>query len=352
MIKTKLIKFLDKIIGMSLLSILPEAKKSAGILPERIKKILVIRPGGIGDFILLLPAINALAENFPDAEIHVLCEKRNSSIAQFSNRIKKVYLYDNPLELLRVFRNKYDAVIDSEQWHALSAITAYLTAAPLRIGFDTNDRRKLFTHKIFYSQDDYEVYSFLRLLTPVVQGEIKFDENKPFIAPAGAGKKDEKTIAISPGASVIERRWNADRFAEVAKNFTGRGYRVFLLGSKADRPLAKKISDLEPKSIDLAGKASLSETASIIAQSKVLLAADSALMHLAYAVGTNVVALFGSGIEKKWAPRGSRNIIINKNLACSPCTRFGYTPRCRRKIECLNSITVQEVIAAIENILV
>jgi ADP-heptose:LPS heptosyltransferase len=56
------------------------------------------------------------------------------------------------------------------------------------------------------------------------------------------------------------------------------------------------------------------------------------------------LSLFGPGIQKKWAPRGQGHVVINKNLDCSPCTKFGYTPRCKKNAECMKRITVDEVV--------
>ena len=77
-----------------------------------------------------------------------------------------------------------------------------------------------------------------------------------------------------------------------------------------------------------------------------LITGDSGIMHIGYGLGIKIVALFGPGREKKWAPRGRNCIVINKNLSCSPCTTFGYTPKCKKNAECMKQITVEEVFAA------
>jgi len=96
---------------------------------------------------------------------------------------------------------------------------------------------------------------------------------------------------------------------------------------------------------------SILETAQILSQTKLLLTTDSGIMHLSIAVGTPVVALFGPGIEEKWAPRDGKSIIINKHLPCSPCTRFGYTPPCPYDARCMQEISVNEVKEAINALL-
>lgn len=131
--------------------------------PKSYNNFLVIRPGGIGDATLLFPALKKLRKSFPLSQIHVLAEKRNAEILELCPSVNKLCLYDRGLDIFRVLRNRYDAVIDTEQWHRLSAVAAYLTRAEVRVGFSTNERGRLFTHPVEYSHNDYEVYSFLRL---------------------------------------------------------------------------------------------------------------------------------------------------------------------------------------------
>ena len=152
-------------------------------------RFLIIRPGGIGDSVLLFPALNKLRVSFPNSHIHVLAEKRNAGILEICKSIDKLYLYDRRLDLIRVLKNRYDVVIDTEQWHRLSAVVSYLTRANVRVGFSTNERKKLFTTTIEYSHNDYEVDSFLKLfgallnplLPPFNKGRMGgFDIEKPF----------------------------------------------------------------------------------------------------------------------------------------------------------------------------
>jgi ADP-heptose:LPS heptosyltransferase len=67
-------------------------------------------------------------------------------------------------------------------------------------------------------------------------------------------------------------------------------------------------------------------------------------MHIGYGLGIKVLALFGPGREKKWAPQGKNCTVVNKHLPCSPCTTFGYTPKCRNNAACMSAITVEEVV--------
>ncbi|HWR58786.1 MAG TPA: glycosyltransferase family 9 protein, partial [Thermodesulfovibrionales bacterium] len=329
--KISALKLLDKVVGIPLVFFLLLTRRNRSRSPHGIKDILLIRPGGIGDAVLLLPALHSLKEQFPNARIDVLCEKRNADIFKLSSDINTIYLYDRGLDLLKVLRKPYDVVIDTEQWHRLSAVVARLTGAPVRIGFDTNERRKLFTHCIPYGHDDYEVYSFFHLLAPLTGKINHFKIDEPFIdissdaccsLPSETEIKDN-LIALLPGASVKAKKWGIEKFGEVARTFSSKGYRIVLLGSHADQRDAEEIEEYA-NCLNLTGKTSLRYAATILRMSRLLITADSGLMHLAYGVGTPTISIFGCSVEKKWAPPGRKHTVINKRLSCSPCTKFGY----------------------------
>lgn len=364
--KSGLLKAVDGLTGSALISIILKLKISrlkrigAGefISPGTLGKILVIRPGGIGDAVLLLPALKHIRALYPGAQIDVLCEKRNHGIFQLSGDINRVYLYDRGLELIKCLQNTYDAVIDTEQWHRLSAIISYLTGARMRIGFNTNERGELFTHKIPYSHDDYEGRSFYNLIAPL--SHFNTIDGTPDVLLSGGSFIDAepieifktgRTIAIATGASVKERRWGGENFGLMAKELSDRGsFNILIIGSKADKSDAMKIKSYCPEAVDLTGATSLTDTVPLLKAVSALVCADSGIMHIANAAGTPTVCLFGSGIEKKWAPSGKRHRVINKRLPCSPCTKFGYTPKCEQ-VRCLTQITVEEVVREVIDLL-
>ncbi|HVY54600.1 MAG TPA: glycosyltransferase family 9 protein [Thermodesulfobacteriota bacterium] len=323
------------------------------------RRILVIRPGGIGDAVLLHPALAALRNHYGDYMIDMLAEKRNSGIFAGCPYIDNLLLYDrNPRDvLLGVIRGGYDIVIDTEQWHRMTSALAYLTRAPERVGFATNERAELYSRRVSYSHDDYEAVSFLNLVSALTGDEYRFDETKPFLpvtadSDGGIGKAvsnfragKKAVFGVFTGATVPERRWGADRFAELAAELSGEGMGIVLVGGAQDTGDASAFSRLQENGslLNLVGKTSLRETASLISELDLFISGDTGLMHIAYGVGTPTVSLFGAGIQKKWAPRGDKNIVINRNEPCSPCTRFGYTPRCPYGVRCLTKISVEEV---------
>jgi lipopolysaccharide heptosyltransferase II len=326
-------------------------------------KILVIRPGGIGDAALLYPLLSALKWHFNNSEIDVLAEKRNSGIFVGCPYVNEIFLYDSgPFSVLyKTLKKNYDVVIDSEQWHRLSAVFAYLTRAPIRVGFGTNDRSELFTHAVPYSHDQYEVFSFLDLASTITGDRHQFNNMSPFIP------IDQRLIlrfsprikelrnrcaaiaGIFSGATTRERRWGISKFVALTEGLINEGFGIVIIGGNDDVDDSAKFEEIANggATINYAGKTSLIETAAIISQLDLLVSSDTGLMHIANGVGTPTVSLFGAGIQEKWAPIGDSNIALNKHLPCSPCTRFGYTPKCPYQVRCLGDISVEEVKGAV-----
>ena len=330
-------------------------------------KILIIRPGGIGDAVLLFPALKELRQEFPDSEIDILAEKRNAGIFSLSPHINRVIKYDisPPSTMYNVFKSNYDIVIDTEQWHRLTAAVSYITKSPIRIGFDTNERTDLFTHSVAYRQEDYEAYSFLNLISVFTGKKYDFDKNGSFLPLESVsdteiehtlseyGKDKRCLVGVFTGSTVPERKWGVHKFAELSKELSEDGIGIVLVGGGddvADSIEFKEVTGSE-NVLDYVGKTSLTLTALIISKLDLFVSADTGLMHIAYGVGTPTVSLFGAGIEQKWAPQGRKHIAINKNLSCSPCTKFGYTPKCPYSVKCLKDINVKEVKESVLNVL-
>lgn len=350
------LKWVDRVVGGLVAGVLPAARGPESAMTVVPRRVLVIRPGGIGDAVLLIPALLGLKERFPTAEISVLAERRNCSVLSLCRIIDHLLLYDRPSQLARVLGGGYDVVIDTEQWHRLSAAVARLASAPVSIGFATNERKRLFSHQIDYSHDDYEALSFFNLLAPLgISPPATL--RAPFLAvPRSAAVRAEALLAplsgapfvtLFPGASVKERQWGTERFREVAGSLAARGLPVVVVGGPDDE-LAGEIIVRGTGGMNLAGKTTLVETAAVLARSLLLLSGDSGVLHIAVGLGVPTVSLFGPGIQAKWGPIGEAHTVLNRELPCSPCTRFGTTPPCAYRARCLSEITVPEVVSAIE----
>jgi len=353
--KVELLKAVDRVVGRFVVNLLPMARHVEPCSPD---SILIIRPGGIGDAVLLIPAVINLKEAFPNASIDILAEKRNGSIFTLCSMIRRVFFYDRPRDLIGVFREKYDVVIDSEQSHYLSAIIARLVKASLRIGFATNERRRLFSHAVAYNHDNYEVDSFRALLAPL--GVLPARNGTPFLKltdqamaqAAGllSGRSHRHLVAIFPGASIPEKRWGSNRYRVIAKRLLEAGCAVLVVGGPQDQEATTKVSGgLDV--LNLGGRTTLAETAAVLKHADVVLSGDSGVFHVATGLNVPTVSLFGPSNRSKWAATGERCIVLSKEIDCSPCSIFGSTPKCLIDAKCMKDISVDEVFKAVMSLL-
>lgn len=365
--RTKLLKLIDYVLGGVLCAVL-KARPSPrySLTPSAIKKVLVIRPGGIGDAVLLIPFVRELKRLCPAAEIDVLAEKRNGeAFSLIKDSLNEVLSYDD-YSLVGLWRKlksqDYDLVFDTEQWHNLTAILSYLIGKKTRLGFDTNPRRsKFYSLLVEYSQNDYEADSFMNLLKATFpDGERLSAAGFSLSLPADSLSWARRVVsgcdilaAVGLSAANKQRQWPAENFRRLIQHLLGRGYTVVLLGGRKEGAVARKIlQDIEGGRgiLNFVNAIGLSQAAAALSQCHFYFGMDSGLLHLAALLGISTISLFGPGIQTKWAPRGEKHCIINKNLSCSPCTLFGYARNCR-DARCINTITTEEVIAAINNVI-
>lgn len=348
------IKMIDSVIGKLVVSLLPLPLRPR--LLKSYSSFLIIRPGGIGDAVHLFPMIQLLKTHYPYATVDILAEKRNSTVFALSPDVSKVLRYDVPFEFLSLISRPYDVVIDTEQWHHLSAIVARFMRSAITIGFGSNERRRMLTFPMPYSHDEYELESFIRLLIPLgVIQSADIHNRMPWIHVSESVSKMAEVflrslsgrdfVAIFPGASIPERRWNVERFRSVALQLQESGLDIVVVGGGGDLFAGGRICEAGA-AINTAGKTNLLESAAIIRRAALLISGDSGILHLGVALGTPTVSLFGSGRAAKWAPRGDMHIVLNKNVECSPCTTFGTTPRCPYNCRCMDEITVEDVTGA------
>lgn len=320
---------------------------------DKVKRILVINLSNIGDVILTTPVIQALRENFSRAQIAVLVGPRAFSVFKSDRRIDKKIIYDkgiawrNKLGLVNRLRHeKYDLVIDLR--HSLFGLllgaryrTPLFLKAPRSL-LHMKDRHlwKLETlglninksagPSVGFSEDD--------------QDHVKQLLNKWQL------KDRQMFVAVAPGARSMTKRWEKKGFQDLIKRLV-KEYRakIVMVGDKGDQPLAKAIiTQIKPRPINLCGETSITQLAFLLTKCRLLISNDSAPMHLAWAMHTPVVAIFGPTDHKKYAPRGAGDIIIRRDLSCSPCSES----LCRKGTrECMKSISADEVFIASKKIL-
>jgi heptosyltransferase II len=304
---------------------------------------LVIQTSFIGDTILTTPLLVQLANRGP---VDVVTTPASAELLANHPAVRTVIAYDKRGEdrgLLglwqlaqRLRATRYDvALLAQGSWR--SAGLALLAGIPSRIGFSTSAGRLLYTKRVPYRDDLHHAARLLMLARPNGR-EATPEEQRPSLVPGAAERAavdallrehdvapGERLVALAPGSIWGTKRW--PYYPELAKELAEGAYasRVVVLGSGADKPLADAIVGAAPRTIDAAGRLSLLASAELLGRCGVLVTNDSAPMHLASAVGTPTVAIFGPTVpEFGFGPLAPRvSVVGHDTLPCRPCDRHG-----------------------------
>ena len=155
-------------------------------------------------------------------------------------------------------------------------------------------------------------------------------------------------IAVQPFSLWQYKEWGSDNYSELIRRITSRyELPVILTGSPDEAARASSLaSECGPNVYNLAGKTSIGTLAAVLKASALFIGVDSAGMHIAAAVGTPTVTIFGPSSPASWAPRGPHHTVVHRNLPCVPCRQKGCDGN--EKSRCLEELTVAEVMAAVD----
>jgi heptosyltransferase II len=334
-----------------------------GLVEEAFKKILVIQTAFIGDAILTLPLIQVLKRNYPQSSIDVVVVPRTAEIFAHHPAVSKVFRYDKRgsdkgitgVWCLRknLSKEKYDLIVVPHRSFRSSFIT-WLSKPTVSVGFDTSAGRWMVKKIAQYDPSSHEIERNLSLLRPMKLSHTAFELPRLFPSSQDAQIVDsiwkeyglsqyQYIIAVAPGTIWNTKRWPSERFASVCGQIASENIALMLVGGKEDEDLCKEVGEAaQAKNIFVvAGKLSLLQSAELISRCTVLLSNDSAPMHLAVAVGTPVVAIFGATIpEYGFAPRGPHDVVIETcGLKCRPCSIHGGHKCPIKTFDCMLSIS-------------
>jgi len=334
-------------------------------LPE-IPRILITRTDRIGDLVLTTPLFKALRERFPQAHLAALVFCGHREIVEGNPFLDEVILYDkkgSERSLWGQFRfsrklraKKFDLVIHAHGTNRMH-LAAWLAGIPIRIGYDRRMPWAL-THVHAYNKKEgqkQESEYLFELLEPL--GISRPDEIAPFfpVTPNSARRLDDLLAAFSvprdlpwivlnPSASDVTKMWPAERFgALVTKMQQDRPYVFFVIGTSQDQALAARIQRVTTALlIDLTGQLSLGMLGALLKKGALLVSNDSGPVHIAAAVGTPVVSIFGRyapGLgPNRWQPLAKRSRVVAKDVS--------GIPEAERKFTYIDEIPVEDVYQA------
>ena len=326
-----------------------------------IQRLLVVKTSSLGDVIHALPIVQAIKEAAPHLTLGWVVRRRCADILTGNPVIDHLYvLPDKPslrelLQLRRELRSAhYDIALDM-QGLSLSGLVTRLSGAPTRVGWNRNrEGNALFlTHPLVpgKAKNAHEIdllYGFADALCVRVP-HPEFTP-QPYLAAENAAKAEDwlsalprPRVALNVGASRAYKRWPLQNWIDTAQALTQSGRSVVFVGDKTDAETVAQITPhLSAKFIDLSGKTSLRELASVLAACDLLVSGDSGPMHLAVAVGTPTVAIFGATNPARHGPYGARNTILHDPVPglLTP----GKRPTVAEGAACMARVTPERVV--------
>ena len=331
--------------------------------------ILIIKLSSLGDVILSTAAIKAIRDKFKDNyKITLLIGEPSKEVFINCPDIDDLIVYDLKDKSIRavsrlirnLLKRNFEKVIDLQN-NRFSHWLGFLSLAPERYGYDNKKFAFLLNHRIKNDVTDIDPLShqfrLLKMLDiefenqrlglwPLPQHEIRIDE---FLKQNWLGE-NQPLIGINISASKRWRTkaWPESKIIRLCEELALRNMRVVLTGTERDlneaEELKNKVKNAKP--IIACGKTTIGELVCLIKRCQLLVSADSAPLHIACAVDTPFVALFGPTDPSRHLAPNYKGIILNKHLDCSPC----YKTKCKT-LECMNMIGVEEVLAVIEKLL-
>ncbi len=354
-----------------------------GALREKIdgvRKIAVLRGGGIGDLLFALPAITALASAYPEAEITLLgtpAARLLDGRVGAPHRIVRLPVAEgvyepsgaaiDPEALRRFIAEQRGAGYDlAAQMHGGGRFSNPFVAglgARCTIGTRTDDALAL-ERSLPYVYYQHEVMRWLEVAA--LAGAAPVDlEPRVIVAPeevelgrARLGEADGPIVVVHPGATDPRRRWPVERFGAVAAELSRSGAGVAVIGDASEQRLADDFvraavaAGAAAAPLNLAGKLSFDELPGVLASADLCLANDSGPRHLAQAVGTSTASVFWCGNLLNAGPmgRGEHRVQLSWTTNCPVCgrdsTQVGWTaPRCEHDDSFVADVSTEAVLA-------
>jgi heptosyltransferase-2/heptosyltransferase-3 len=362
---------------------LPPPRRVSG--PPR--RVLVVRPDHIGDVLLCGPALRRLRAALPEAHVSLLAGPWSAEAAAGLEDVDSVLVYPMPgfewglapwepyrraLALARrLARERFDLALVLRDDYWWGALVCALAGIPIRAGFDLPETRLFLTRTAAHRTDLHEVEKDWRVVTAGLGTDptpldrlvdrLAFrtrPEDEVFAARflgtvAGNGAHGEVPfLVLHPPARSLVKRWTPEAFAAVARRFRRRGWRVVVTGAAGERALVEEVTGRAGDAIPLVG-APLGALAAVLRRASLVVGVDSGPLHLAVAMGTPSVALFGPIDPVRFGPWGDpeRHRFVATRMACAPCDRLDYTEAELPDHLCTPLIPAAAVIAAAEGAL-
>jgi len=341
---------------------------------NKVQKVLIIKFLGIGDVLFTTPMVRKLSKEYPHLHITYLTSTLCAPVLSNNSNINKVLTYDMPplkklvwrpgslLSMILLLRKKgFDVTIIAHR-SLFSVLFAYFIGSPIRIGFDYKGRGVLLNRKVLLKKNEYAPALYMKLLQDVcgdsenLDLELNATHKEVAFAQEVFSNVQGVTIAVAPGGGknawmeMLPKRWTKTGYVEIISRLSN-NHNILILGSKEDVEVSNAIKkDMSCPVIDLTGKTTLCQAAALLQRCRLFVGSDSSLLHIAAAMSTPTVSIFGPTNPEFFAPKGEKNIVIKSKADCSPCFTYGKSPKCEDNI-CMKSIRAEDVLSVVNELL-
>ena len=333
-------------------------------------KILIIRFSALGDLILLSLLFRETKKVFPKAELFFMTAQEFGKLHQDNLHIKETYLFNRNLGMSEIFRarkfikkHKFDFIVDAH-----SSLRSFFIRLGSSAKIFLHSKRRWRRYSLIYFKNKQnkkiktQRESYIEWLQKFTKDNLKLQTE--FFINANAKKAidilftkylldRDRLVAIAPGAKYINKCWLSPYWAALVKKMKQHGRQIILLGTENDRKLLKGYEKIAAEChLDLTDKLQIGETAELLTRCNFLVCNDSALLHLAEATGTPVVAIFGPTVrEFGFAPFLKNSKLLEADLNCRPCSAHGKK-QCTNATfkKCMRLVTPVQVWEAIETL--
>jgi len=307
-----------------------------------IKKILVVRLSSFGDIVLSFPLIKKLKEIFPGSEIHYLTKNNYREVAELNPYLNKIISYEGSLMNTRrtIKKEHYDLIIDIHK-NFRSIIVSFLNAAKVKRYNKENFKKfMLVKFKLNLFKEVIPVYKKYMLTvsefinesgTEYSNTELIFDRERIY--------KDDYVL-VSPSSRHFTKTYPVIKFIAYINSQSNKKFIITGDGSETDNIICRLIEANCSNVINLCGKLNINELANVIFYSDFVICNDSAILHLAEALGKKAVAIFGSTVKEfGFFPQLKNSKVLEINdLKCRPCTHIGRESCPEGHFKCMEKI--------------
>ena len=301
--------------------------RSVPLNPSTIARILVIKPCCLGDLLMATPALRALKQRFPQAAIHVMTTEWCAPALAGNPNVASTFRYPDRLTTTRYVvlarrlkERRYDIGISLDRSPLVNGVLR-LAGIPIRAGINSSGRGIGLTHRVTPNPDMHESELYLRVVATLGADS---DDATPEFHPSDVARARAQELitgssaprvvihpggAVNPGARMLSKRWPAIMFGELASNLIQQYQaNIFVIGSESDRDAVQTTVDFTDGPVaNLSCHLSLDETGALCEHAALYIGNDSGMSHLAAAVGTPTITIFGPTDPSLYRPLGPQS---------------------------------------------